>query len=317
MIIMSTLTVPSPQPSPREDASQLHRAFKGLVCDTAVVVNILAHRDPTQRENILQEYETLYSHDLRKVLADELHGNLKKAVVLWMENPTERDSIALRQAFKAVPLFDARGATEIICTRTCSQIRHIKQAYSSKFGSSLEDDIKNYASGDHKRLLLAYINTTRYEGPEIDKLLVESDANCIRKMKSGNASDEAALIEIFTERSRAHLVALQSAYETMYKKDLRMAIKEVTSGSFRNGLSAILQCAENPAKYYAKVFRKAMRGLGTHDSALIRAVVTRTEIDMQDIKVEYQKRFKKQLVDVIHSETSGHYRNFLIALISG
>ncbi|CAN1839243.1 Annexin D5 [Linum perenne] len=293
MIIMSTLTVPSPQPSPREDASQLHRAFKGLVCDTAVVVNILAHRDPTQRENILQEYETLYSHDLRKVLADELHGNLKKAVVLWMENPTERDSIALRQAFKAVPLFDARGATEIICTRTCSQIRHIKQAYSSKFGSSLEDDIKNYASGDHKRLLLAYINTTRYEGPEIDKLLVESDANCIRKMKSGNASDEAALIEIFT------------------------AIKEVTSGSFRNGLSAILQCAENPAKYYAKVFRKAMRGLGTHDSALIRAVVTRTEIDMQDIKVEYQKRFKKQLVDVIHSETSGHYRNFLIALISG
>ncbi|CAN1296074.1 Annexin D5 [Linum perenne] len=293
MIIMSTLTVPSPQPSPREDASQLHRAFKGLVCDTAVVVNILAHRDPTQRENILQEYETLYSHDLRKVLADELHGNLKKAVVLWMENPTERDSIALRQAFKAVPLFDARGATEIICTRTCSQIRHIKQAYSSKFGSSLEDDIKNYASGDHKRLLLAYINTTRYEGPEIDKLLVESDANCIRKMKSGNASDEAALIEIFT------------------------AIKEVTSGSFRNGLSAILQCAENPAKYYSKVFRKAMRGLGTHDSALIRAVVTRTEIDMQDIKVEYQKRFKKQLVDVIHSETSGHYRNFLIALISG
>ncbi|CAN1296072.1 Annexin D5 [Linum perenne] len=293
MIIMSTLTVPSPQPSPREDASQLHRAFKGLVCDTAVVVNILAHRDPTQRENILQEYETLYSHDLRKVLADELHGNLKKAVVLWMENPTERDSIALRQAFKAVPLFDARGATEIICTRTCSQIRHIKQAYSSKFGSSLEDDIKNYASGDHKRLLLAYINTTRYEGPEIDKLLVESDANCIRKMKSGSdclTCDTCACMQ---------------------------AIKEVTSGSFRNGLSAILQCAENPAKYYSKVFRKAMRGLGTHDSALIRAVVTRTEIDMQDIKVEYQKRFKKQLVDVIHSETSGHYRNFLIALISG
>ncbi|CAI0458252.1 unnamed protein product [Linum tenue] len=314
--IMSTLTVPSPQPSPREDAQNLHRAFKGLGCDTGAVVNILAHRDASHRDHILQEYETLFSHDLRKVLADELHGNLKKAVLLWMENPAERDAIALRQAIKSVPLFDARGVTELICTRTCAQIRQIKQVYSSKW-SSLEDDIKSHASGDHKRLLLAYINTTRYEGPEIDALLVESDANFIRKVKAGSSSDEAVLIELFTERSRAHLVALRSAYFTMYQKDLRMAIKDVTSGSFKNGLSAILQCAENPAKYYAKVMRKAMRGLGTHDTAVIRVVVTRAEIDMQEIKVEYQKRFKKPLVDVIHSETSGHYRSFLLALIAG
>ncbi|CAI0552860.1 unnamed protein product [Linum tenue] len=289
---MSTLTVPSPQPSPREDAQNLHRAFKGLGCDTGAVVNILAHRDASHRDHILQEYETLFSHDLRKVLADELHGNLKKAVLLWMENPAERDAIALRQAIKSVPLFDARGVTELICTRTCAQIRQIKQVYSSKW-SSLEDDIKSHASGDHKRLLLAYINTTRYEGPEIDALLVESDANFIRKVKAGSSSDEAVLIELFT------------------------AIKDVTSGSFKNGLSAILQCAENPAKYYAKVMRKAMRGLGTHDTAVIRVVVTRAEIDMEEIKVEYKKRFKKPLVDVIHSETSGHYRSFLLALIAG
>ena len=64
-----------------------------------------------------------------------------------------------------------------------------------------------------------------------------------------------------------------------------------------------------------QVLRKAMKGLGTDDTTLIRVIVTRTEIDMQYIKVEYEKKYKKSLVDAVHSETSGHYRSFLLALL--
>ena len=58
-----------------------------------------------------------------------------------------------------------------------------------------------------------------------------------------------------------------------------------------------------------------MKGLGTNDTMLIRVVVSRTEIDMQYIKAEYQKKYKKALGAAIHSETSGHYRTFLLALV--
>jgi len=58
-----------------------------------------------------------------------------------------------------------------------------------------------------------------------------------------------------------------------------------------------------------------MKGLGTNDTMLIRVVVSRTEIDMQYIKAEYQKKYKKALGTAIHSETSGHYRAFLLALV--
>ncbi|RRT51796.1 hypothetical protein B296_00050890 [Ensete ventricosum] len=64
-----------------------------------------------------------------------------------------------------------------------------------------------------------------------------------------------------------------------------------------------------------QVLRKAMKGLGTNDVTLIRVVVTRSEIDMQYIKAEYHKKYKKPLRDAIHSETSGHYRTFLLALV--
>ena len=62
---------------------------------------------------------------------------------------------------------------------------------------------------------------------------------------------------------------------------------------------------------------KAMKGLGTDDRTLIRVIVTRTELDMQYIKAEYEKKFKGSLGDAVHSETSRHYRSFLLALLGG
>jgi annexin A7/11 len=64
-----------------------------------------------------------------------------------------------------------------------------------------------------------------------------------------------------------------------------------------------------------QALRKSMKGLGTDDRTLIRIVVTRTEIDMQYIKAEYYKKYKKPLSDAIHSETSGIYRTFLLSLV--
>ena len=58
-----------------------------------------------------------------------------------------------------------------------------------------------------------------------------------------------------------------------------------------------------------------MKGLGTDDTKLIRVIVTRTEIDMQYIKAEYLKKYGKTLNDEVQSETSGHYRTFLLALL--
>lgn len=55
--------------------------------------------------------------------------------------------------------------------------------------------------------------------------------------------------------------------------------------------------------------------MGTDDTTLTRIVVTQAEIDMQYIKGEYHKKYKKSLNDAIHSETSGHYRSFLLLLL--
>jgi hypothetical protein len=168
---MTTLTIPPTLTSPRDDATHLYKAFKGFGCDTAAVVNILAHRDQTQRVLIQQEYKTMYADDLCTRLSKELSGNTKRAVLLWMYDPPGRDAAIVRQALSSD--IDLKAATEVICSRTPSQIQHFKQLYYARFGVYLEHDIEYQATGDHKKLLLAYLSTIRYEGPEIDRAAVE------------------------------------------------------------------------------------------------------------------------------------------------
>ncbi|KAL0731245.1 hypothetical protein Bca4012_027339 [Brassica carinata] len=239
---MATMKIPMTVPSPRVDAEQLFKAFKGRGCDASVIINILAHRNATQRALIEQEYETKFSDDLRKRLQSELHGHLK--------------------------------------------------------------------------VLLAYLNTTRYEGPEIDDKIVEDDARTLKKaVARKHKSDDQTLIQIFTDRSRTHLVALRSTYRSMFGKELGKAIRDETRGNFEHVLLTILQCAENSSFYFAKALRKSMKGLGTDDTALIRMVVTRAEVDMHYIVSEYRKRYKKTLYNAVQSDTSGHYKTFLLSLL--
>ncbi|KAL4295484.1 hypothetical protein GQ457_12G007910 [Hibiscus cannabinus] len=257
----------------------------------------------------------MYSEDLLKRLVSELHGKLETAVLLWMHDPAGRDAIVIRQAL----LPDAThldAATEVICSRTPSQIQMIKHIYQSKFGVFLEQDIERHTSGDHKKLLLAYVSTSRYEGFEVDRQMTLKDAKDLYKAGEKRwGTDEKTFIRVFSERSRAQLAAIGAAYRDMYGSSLKKAVKRETSGRFEHGLLTILKCSENPAKYFAKVLRKSMKGLGTDDSTLIRIIVTRTEIDMQYIKAEYLRQSKKTLNDEVHSETSGHYRTFLLALL--
>lgn len=312
---MSTVTIPPVLTSPRDDAMHLYRAFKGFGCDTEAIINILAHRDATQRALIQQEYRAMYSEDLNKRLSSELSNNVKEAVLLWLHDPATRDATIVRQALSG-DIVDLKAATEVICSRTPSQLQQFKQIYFSRFGTYLEHDIEYQASGDHKKLLLAYLSTPRHEGLEVDKLMVEKDAKALFKAGEKKlGTDENTFIHIFSGRSRAQLVAVDSAYHNFYGNSLKKVVKKETSGNFEFALLTILQCAHNPGKYFAKVLHNAMKGLGTNDTTLIRIVVTRAEIDMQYIKAEYQKKYGKTLNDAVHSETSGHYRAFLLSLL--
>uniref|UniRef100_A0A0D9XDF2 Annexin n=1 Tax=Leersia perrieri TaxID=77586 RepID=A0A0D9XDF2_9ORYZ len=316
---MASLTLPPVLTNPRQDAIDLHKAFKGpvsgskgtLVSVTAAGYGWYLYRNPC----VMYRNPSLPYLRLQNPMCDVYDENPKKAMLLWILDPAGRDATVLREALSGDTI-DLRAATEIICSRTPSQLQIMKQTYHAKFGTYLEHDIGQRTSGDHQKLLLAYVGIPRYEGPEVDPTIVTHDAKDLYKAGEKRlGTDEKTFIRVFTERSWAHLASVASAYHHMYDRSLEKVVKSETSGNFEVALLTILRCAENPAKYFAKVLRKSMKGMGTNDSTLIRVVVTRTEIDMQYIKAEYYKKYKKSLAEAINSETSGNYRTFLLSLV--
>ncbi|MED6120037.1 hypothetical protein PIB30_017287 [Stylosanthes scabra] len=268
---MSTLTPLQTGFSARDDAAQLHKALKGLRSDTGKIVSILAHRDSEQREQIQQAYETSFSEPLSKRISSDLHGHIKRALKLWLHDALVRDAVIIKKALKSSPVVDYQAVTEVICSRTPSQIRRFKDAYLSTYHTNLEEDIEKQISGDHKKMLVAYITTQRYEGPELDEGLVQQDAQQLYKSPDKKVgTDEKTLIRIFSERSSTHLSAVSSAYKASFGNTLEKAVKAQASGFFLRSLLTILRCAINPSMYFAKILRKAMKGMGTGDTRLIR-----------------------------------------------
>ena len=80
-------------------------------------------------------------------------------------------------------------------------------------------------------MLLAYISTPRYEGPELDHAIVQQDAQQLHKSGEKRIGiDEKTFIKIFSERSSAHLAIVSSVYEASFGRSLEKVCLK-TSGN--------------------------------------------------------------------------------------
>jgi annexin A7/11 len=65
----------------------------------------------------------------------------------------------------------------------------------------------------------------------------------------------------------------------------------------------------------AERIHKAIQGLGTDDAALVHEVTSHTNEQLFKINLEYQKKYEKNLYEDIKGDTSGDYRDLLVALV--
>lgn len=63
-----------------------------------------------------------------------------------------------------------------------------------------------------------------------------------------------------------------------------------------------------------EALRKAMKGWGTDDKALIKIIANRTNAYRQRLKVQYKSMYGKDLMEELKSETSGNFEDAIVAL---
>ncbi|XP_064385002.1 annexin A4-like [Halichondria panicea] len=64
-----------------------------------------------------------------------------------------------------------------------------------------------------------------------------------------------------------------------------------------------------------EVLRKAMKGLGTDEKALINLLCYRSNAQRQELKIKYKSMFGRDLVDDIKGELSGHFEDVMLGIM--
>ncbi|KAM3175727.1 hypothetical protein ACTXT7_007932 [Hymenolepis weldensis] len=308
---------PHPSFNADNDAKELNQAMKGIGTDEKKIISVLANRSASQRKQIASRYLALYGKNLKDALKSELSGNFEDVVLASLQEVPEMKASALRKAMKGAGT-DEPVLVQVISVASNHEIQQIKQAYKELFDRNLEKDVASETSGDFKRILIAILQAQRDESGYIDHNKVEIDADALYKCGQGRlGTEESMFTQIFASSSFHHIREIAKVYAAKYKKTLNDAIKSETSGCYRDVLVSIVSFAEDHIELYAKWIHDSMVGMGTRDDDLIRLILSRSEIDLEDIKQAYQRMTKKLLTNAIQSETSGDYKRMLIAIVEG
>ena len=140
----------------------------------------------------------------------------------------------------------------------------------------------------------------------------ENDCAMLKKAMKGLGTDEDLIINILAYRTSQQRVEIKNKYKALYGKDLIKELKSELSGSFED---AIIGLMYSQVEYDARLLYKAMHRLGTDEGVLIEIIATRSSQQLREIKEVFQREYKKDLVKYVESETSGHFKKVLVAIL--
>ena len=301
--------------TPQQDADALRKAMKGVGCDEKAIIAICTGRTNAQRLEIVKAYKASYGRDLLSDLKSELHGKFEDAMIALFTDPIEYDADELRKAMKGIGT-NEDTLIEIIASRPPNILRQIIAKFNEKYKRDLEKDVKSETSGTLRKLLIALLQCSRstntMPNPEQCKAIAEEI------YKAGEAklgTDESVFNKYFCTLSPVELAHVSREYHKLTGHTILQAIDKEFSGDSKKILRTIVYATLSPSEYFATRVHDAVKGLGTKDHLLIRVIVSRSEIDMPQIKQYYKQLFKKDMYEDVKNDISGDYRTLMLGII--
>nr|XP_003216524.1 PREDICTED: annexin A1 [Anolis carolinensis] len=306
-----------PSFNPSADAAALDQAINAKGVDEATIIDICTKRNNAQRQQIKAAYQQLKGKPLEDALKKALKSHLEDVIMALLKTPAQFDAEELRWSMKGLGT-DEDTLIEILASRNNREIREASRAYQEIFKRDLAKDIASDTSGDFQKACLALAKGDRDENPHVNQELADNDARALYEAgERRKGTDINCFISILTTRSPNHLRSVFQKYSKYSKHDMNKVLDLELKGDIENCLTAIVKCATSKPAFFAEKLHLAMKGSGTRHRTLNRIMVSRSEIDMNEIKGFYKAMYGKTLAQAILDETKGDYETTLVALCGG
>jgi len=226
-------------------------------------------------------------------------------------NPGE-DARRLKEAMRGLGTRDS-VLIDIVTHRNRIQRQMLIAEYARAFGGDLLKDFESETSGNYRKVLLKLMKPR-------DEMLAE----LLHEAMDRAGTNDGVLIDIMTQFPY-ELPAVAAAYQRKYSKTLEADIREDTSGCYEDLLVTLLNTARPPpgvvdpvrAASDAEAFYRAGEArLGTDERVFMNIVATNSREQLLLVDQNYRRSHPKGLEHAIKSETSGRFRDALLACIT-
>ena len=141
----------------------------------------------------------------------------------------------------------------------------------------------------------------------------KTDAEILRSAMKGKTKDQDKIIKLITIRTNEQRQKIKECYNSIYNSDLIKDLQKELSGHFEDVVVALFY---TPVDYDCFQLRKAVKGLGTDEDALIEILATRPSNVIEEIKTRYSEMYPgRNLIKDIESDTSGNFRKIVVSLL--
>ena len=291
-----------------KDVEDLKKLIENM--DYSGMTNFVTKRSHKELMKLRQIYKIKFGIDLMPELKSNLPGIYKKTVLALFTDPVEYDIDTIYKCMKSDT--SKNELIEIFASRPDWYLIKIKNLYAKKYNLDLEEQIKEGTLDDFKKLLLGILQCQRStnEAPDLD--YCKRVAEDLEQEESEKLTVDSTINIIFIQSSPQEMLTISKEYNKSTQKLITETIDKNFKGDVKRLLKAIIIAKISPSEYYANLIYEAISGSLLDECA--RLLVTRAEIDLNQIKKYYKKLYENDITDDIRSKDSNEYTNLLIEI---
>ena len=125
------------------------------------IIKIIEKTDHIQRQQIRMSFYKNYFKNLILIIKKELSGNFKESVLGSFLLPSEYDTYSLYSSFKNANQKKELILSEIIGSRSTSELQTIKKLYISNYRKLLRKDVISQTYGEFQKFILSLLQCQR------------------------------------------------------------------------------------------------------------------------------------------------------------
>ena len=275
----------------QETAEKLHANLYGKKKED-LILDVIMTNNLQNRVAIAQYYRATYETQLFDDIKSKIGDDFGYCAAQLFLSPLEFCIYHLKLGLKK----GNECTMEMLTSKTIEELKIIEDAFNKEVTDqkkTLRAQIQNVYDKSIAPIILTLFSTPRKSNPKPNKDECQAYAIKLTKIEPKKWIENQNIFkEIFIERSPEELILIARYYLKLTGENLIDVIEKKTKGKVQTLIKELLYNNIMPHELFAEKIYLAIKGAGTDEEVLSRALVSRCELDMAAMRDIYQTKYK-------------------------